>query len=175
MKKLIAMMLAVMLVLGLCACGSEVSDEEVQLQITAAPQEAESETAADVYAFVYEGVKLVPGEAFDAAQLPEAQSVYEVPSCAIEGTDNVYNYGSLEVTAVNDGSGEYIYSVFILDGTVSTVEGLTVGDDEAKIVENYGEGYEGNGTEYRYTKGETQLSILVEDGKVISIEFRQAV
>ena len=54
--------------------------------------------------FAYEGVALVPGAAFDPSVLPEADSVFTVPSCAIEGTDNVYSYPVLELTAYKGDS-----------------------------------------------------------------------
>ena len=194
MKKLIAMILALVMVLALTACGNSAADpdaipaitkghdeqEETPVQNGAEeqqPQQQENNTPAakDAYSYTYEGVELVPGAAFDPSVLPEADSVYEVPSCAIEGTDNLYNYGTFELTAFNDGTGEVIYSIFFIDPNITTDEGLALGDDVAKIIELYGEDYTAEGTAYVYTAGNTILSILVQNDTVTSIEFRMVV
>lgn len=194
MKKLIAMILALVMVLALTACGNSAADpndipaitkghdeqEETPEQNGAEaqePQQQENNTPADkhAYSYTYEGVELVPGAAFDPSALPEADSVYEVPSCAIEGTDNLYNYGTFELTAFNDGTGEVIYSIFFIDPNITTDEGLALGDDVAKVIELYGEDYTAEGTAYIYTGANTILSILVQNDTVTSIEFRMEV
>ena len=184
MKKTIAMLLALLLMLSLAACGAE-EEPNADLVITRAPEEATEATettpeeteapeekAQGPFAFEYEGVKLLPGMAFDASVLPKADAVYTVPSCALEGTDNVYNYTAFEITAFDDGYGEDVYSIYLMDPNVATPEGLAQGDDEAKIVELYGEDYVQEGTSYVYTRESTILSIIVQDGVVISIEYR---
>ena len=71
----------------------------------------------------FEGKELNVGSQFDPSVLPEANSVYQVPSCAIEGTDNVYSYPVLELTAYNDGTGEVIYSIYLTDANTPTARG----------------------------------------------------
>ena len=117
-------------------------------------------------------MELTPGQAFDAAALPEANSVYQVPSCAIEGTDNVYNYGTIEVTAFDDGNGEVIYSVYIMDANTPTNEGLYIGDTLDHIVAAYGEDYTREGNQITYQKGDTLLIIILGGEYVQSIDFR---
>ena len=193
MKKRIAMILALVMVLALTACGNSAADPNEIPAITKSheeqeqtpeqneaqeqPQQQENNTPADqhAYSYTYEGVELVPGAAFDSSALPEAESVYEVPSCAIEGTDNLYNYGTFELTAFNDGTGEVIYSIFFIDPNITTDEGLALGDDVAKVIELYGEDYTAEGTAYVYTGANTILSILVQNDTVTSIELRMVV
>ena len=178
------MLLALLMLLSLTACGAE-EESDADLVITRAPEEAKdaSEAAAEEtaapeekmetpFVFVYEGVELMPGQAFDAAVLPAADAVSQVPSCALEGTDNAYNYTAFELTAFDDGNGEVIYSIYLLDANLATPEGLALGDDEAKIVELYGEDFVREGTSYVYTREGTVLSLIVQDGTVISIEYR---
>ena len=119
-----------------------------------------------------DGKKLIPGADFDPADLPEADSVFEVPSCAIEGTDNLYDYGTVEVTAFNDGDGEIIYSVYIKDANTPTDEGLYIGDTLEQVSSIYGTDRTENGNELVYTAGKTLLVIIVENDTVTSIEFR---
>lgn len=176
------LILALILVLMLTACGAEsdASQLEIVRSTTEAtqPTEAATEGAQEAagftgpFAFEVEGVTLIPGQQFQADKLPAAESVYEVPSCAIEGTDNVYNYGTHEITAFKDAAGEMIYSIYILDANIATPEGLALGDRLDKVVELYGEGYEVNGSEYRYTSQGTVLSVIVQNDLVISIEIR---
>lgn len=195
MKKLIALMLCLMM-LSLAACGgsedtadeqmitrpTEVRDTAVVLEEVETPAETAAVTEAPAaaaavgnYIFVADGVALVPGSVFDPSILPEAQSVYEVPSCAIEGTDNLYNYGSYELTAFDDGTNELIYSILLIDPNITTTEGLALGDSAAKVVELYGEGYSIQGTSWVYSSDAEQLIIILQGESVASIEYRMIV
>ena len=164
MKKLIAIALAALMLASLTACGG--SDP---VQTTPTTTEAVSEEG---FFFTLSGVQLVPCADFDPAKLPEAESVYEVPSCAIEGTDNVYNYGTVEITAYDDGTGEVIYSIYLLDANTPTDEGLYLGDDLAMVESLYGTDYTRDGNQITYRKGSTLLVLLMEDDYVSSIELR---
>ena len=185
MKKLIAMMLALALVLTLAACGGDDSAAD-DMVITRDPQNsadvpaqdapaAVEDEAGEPYVFEADGVKLVPGTAFDPSVLPPAVSVYEVPSCAIEGTDNVYNYDTFEITAYDDGTGEVIYSIYFIDPNLTTPEGLALGDDVARMEELYGVDHTQEGTAFIYTAEGTMLSIIVQNDTVNSIEYRMIV
>ena len=179
MRKLIAMLALLVLVFALSACGSE-ADQNADLLITRATEETQIAEAGNVQAedvkeefcFVAEGVELIPGADFDPTVLPEAASLYTVPSCAIEGTDNVYNYESFEVTAFDYGAGELIYSIYIVDPNVTTPEGLALGDSLDRVLELYGEEYVRNGAAYDFYGSETMLSIIVQNETVASIEYR---
>ena len=190
MKKLIALLMAALMILSLAACGNSADPDDIPAitqgkdeaeDTPAAPEQQENQqqentpAAQGVYSYTYEGVELVPGAPFDPSVLPAADSVFEVPSCAIEGTDNLYNYGTFELTAFNDGTGEVIYSIFFIDPNITTDEGLALGDDVTKMVELYGESYTQEGTAYVYTSGNTILSILVQNDTITSIEFRMVV
>ena len=183
MKKLFAMILALMMVLSLAACGGDkapAAQQQVNLgEVTEATKGAEENVDAGeavvtgtVFVFAYEGANIIPAEPFDPSVLPEAASVYTVPSCALEGTDNVYNYESFEITAFNDGNGEVVYSIYFIDPNLTTTEGLALGDSLEKVVELYGEGYEDLNGELVYTCLSTQLRLIVEGNSVVSIEYR---
>ena len=194
MKRVLAILLTIALLTVLVGCDKKEQPKDTQAQTTAAPAVettnapeeettvAPEETTApeqvvdeDVFSFTYQGVALVPGNAFDSAALPEAESVYQVPSCAIEGTDNVYSYGDIEVTAFNDGSGEVIYSVYIVDANTPTAEGLYIGDTLDQVIAVYGEDYTQENSQVTYQKGNTLLVIILDGDYVASIDFRWAV
>lgn len=177
-----------MLLLTLAACAKDDSPAPQQITMATQPKNeetkateaapAETEAAAapvadGIFSFDFEGTALVPGAAFDAAAMPkEAASVYTVPSCAIEGTDNVYNYEAFEVTAFDAGKGETIYSIYILDPNVTTDEGIALGDSASKVTETYGEDCVRDGNAMTYTRSNTQLIVIAENDSVVSIEYR---
>ncbi len=173
MKKRICLLLTLALLAGLAACGEKApavsSDTPATSDTTPADTGKKPEEA---FFFVTDGVKLLPGNAFDPAVLPEANDLFEVPSCAIEGTDNVYSYDTFELTAYNDGTGEVIYSIYLLDPNITTEEGLYLGDDRATVESLYGTDCQEDDGELVYTKGETELRIILEDDMVASIEYR---
>ena len=179
MKKLIAVLLALTMVFSLAACGGgenpgETTGSDGTETIGNDPENMETTGPADVeepFCFTLDGVKLVPGTAYDASKLPEPNSVYEVPSCAIEGTDNVYSFDAVEITAFNDGTQEIIYAIAVIDPNVCTDEGLYLGDNVETVMSLYGENYTENGTAMVYTRGNTMLSIIVQNGYVVDIEF----
>lgn len=195
MKKLIALILALTMVLTLAACGSQETPEttaapaategteapvvtEVPETEPAATEEGELDGGTDIgvassepFALTFNGLKLVPGTTYDASKLPEPNSVYQVPSCAIEGTDNVYSFDELDITAFHDGTQEIIYAIAIFDPNVCTDEGLYLGDDAARVVELYGENYTENGTAMVYIGANTMLTIILQNGYVVDIEL----
>ena len=194
MKRVLAILLTIALLTVLVGCDKKEQPKDTQAQTTAAPavettNAPEEETTVvpeettapeqvvdeDVFSFTYQGVALVPGNAFDSAALPEAESVYQVPSCAIEGTDNVYSYGDIEVTAFNDGNGEVIYSVYIVDANTPTAEGLYIGDTLDQVIAVYGEDYTQENGQVTYQKGNTLLVIILDGDYVASVDFRWAV
>lgn len=187
MKKMFAVLLAMLMLLSLCACGNTDKPQETNAPAAtdapatepAATEEGELDGGADIgvvpqdpFVFTFEGVTLIPGDIYEAAALPEPTSVYQVPSCAIEGTDNVYSFDTVEITAFHDGTQEIIYSIAIFDPNVCTDEGLYLGDDVARVIELYGEDYVENGTAMVYTKGNTELTIILQNGFVVDMEFK---
>lgn len=174
MKKLIALLLAVLLI-ALTACETPPPADNQNSTPSGSNSGTNNQTPDKSFRFTYENVALIPGAAFDPSVLPEADDVYTVPSCAIEGTDNVYSYPVLELTAYNDGTGEVIYSIYLTDPDTPTEEGLYVGDDLARVTELYGTDYSENGTELIFTKGSTCLCLIMNGETVISIEYRMVV
>ena len=175
MKKMIALLLVLIMALSLTACGGEDAPETTTgsdvPETTVGTPETTAPADVEGFCFTLEGVKLVPGTTYDASMLPEPDSVYQVPSCAIEGTDNVYSFEAVEITAFHDGTQEIIYAIAIVDPNVCTDEGLYLGDNVETVVNLYGEDYTENGTAMVYTRGNTMLSIIIQNGYVVDIEF----
>lgn len=125
-----------------------------------------------VFGFLYEGVTLIPGEVFDRSALEGYIEVSEVPSCAFDGNDNVYNYGVFELTTYVEEEGERVYSIYFMDSNLTTTEGLCLGDTVEDMKSLYGEDYAAEETAYTYTRGETLLTVIAKDDIVVSIEYR---
>lgn len=185
MRKIWILLLAVAMLLTLSACAEEPSNAELMItraaeetiQMQDGPAETESReekvTLVSDYVFVFDGVELVPGTEFRKNELPKEKSVYKVPSCAIDGTDNVYNYETFELTAFQEGgSGEVIYSILLLDPNIATTEGLALGDHADRVLELYGNGYTQEGSAWVYQGPENALYVIFQGEYVASIEYR---
>ncbi|MCD8250401.1 MAG: hypothetical protein LUC60_11280, partial [Lachnospiraceae bacterium] len=150
MKKALVLAMVMLLAASVAACGSSGSTDASEQAITRSEEDEENEEEAEteesvsvvqeaqeegVFSFEVDGVTLTPGEAFDASALPDADDVYTVPSCAVEGSDNVYNYTDFEVTAYDAGDGEVTYSIYLIDPNITTPEGLALGDTVETVTE----------------------------------------
>lgn len=176
MRKFRILLATVLLMGTLAACSGE--NGNMEDVITIAPEE-EQETVASgsgaperEYAFLFQGKELLPGEPFDGTQLMEAEAVYEAPSCAIEGKDIVYQYGAFEITAMDDGTGPVLYSVYFLDPELKTPEGLCIGDSEETVVSLYGQAGTGQDGAWVYSGEQSELILILNNGTVSSIEYR---
>ncbi len=136
------------------------------------PSVKDGKGATEGYAFIYKGVEIfMDAEAKPVLEaLPQATGVYEAPSCAFEGTDRVYNYGSFEVDTYELSGVEYISAVVFKDDLVETKEGAYIGMSESEVKPLYGEGMDtGNGPTYE--KGGMKLKLFIKDGVVTQIQY----
>lgn len=192
MKRLFTLLLATALVLTLslllvaCDGGDDTSDsadsgaDSGQLNNGEGDsKETENNGGDDAteYVFVSGTVTVKMNEAADAilSGLGEAKSTYESPSCAFQGNDYYYDYGSFEVSTYDEGNGQFIYSVFFKDDLVETPEGLAIGAAEADVIAAYGADGKLDSGNYSYTDGNCNLMIFIKDGVVSSIEYTAVV
>ena len=148
----------------LCACGGGSSSKEEGTQ-------APAETTGHV--FSYKDAKMVmKAEAAPVlATLGDAKSYTEAASCAFDGLDKTYYYGSFYLYTYPDGDIDRINMVVLCDDTVATAEGISIGDSKEKVESIYGtEGYNGVNA-CVMTAGETTLTIIMENDQVSSIQY----
>ena len=174
MKKLIPLLLIALLLTACTAAPQGNPDQQITRATTpnedvAATTEATQEES-DVFFFQAGEATVTPGAPFDATKV-SYEDVYEVPSCAGEGTDKVYITADYEITAYHDGKSELTYCVTFLSPAVQTNEGLALGDEMAKAATLYG-AYEADGNAWIFTRGETQLWVIGENDVIVSIELR---
>ncbi|MBQ4507102.1 MAG: hypothetical protein II971_07660 [Firmicutes bacterium] len=171
MKKILSIAMILCLALCLASCGSESKTPEPsgQTDPTPAPSEKPYVFAVDSAG----GYEL----ALDAdmkdvlAALGDPQSYFEAASCAFDGLDKTYTYPGFEITTRPDGEDDFVNSIVLTDDSVTTPEGIYIGCTPDDVKRVYGDG----GSEFTggigYFSGGTILDFIIEDGKVVSIEY----
>lgn len=125
------------------------------------------------FSFTYNGTIMTLGaEAtpiIDA--LGEPRSYTEEPSCAFDGMDKTYYYGSFYLSTYPIDGKDYVYSIWFADDSVVTEDGIRIGTTKAQVEAICGaDCFNGTNT-YTQTQGNTKLTILMEDGMVSSIQY----
>lgn len=184
MKKAIVILMALSLMLSLCACGPVVkesgSTEPVQTQGSDgenSPAESTAPSAAHPaepgFAFSYNGVEIVmnaPAEPIIEA-LGEPKSYTEETSCAFEGLDKTYYYGSFYLQTYPMDGGDFIYCLWLVDDSVTNAEGIYIGAPEAMVEEAYGADAFNGSNAYIAVSGDSRISVIIENGVVTSIQY----
>ena len=187
-KKLLAMFMALSL-LALAGCGDSerVIDGEVanvttgsrsaentgqQESSQASEQQAETASAKG-YAFVAGGVTVeVDADMAPILQaLGEPLSYFEAASCAFEGLDKIYTYSSFEIDTYPAQDKDLVSAVILKDDSVTTAEGICIGESLEKLQETYGDGIQESGM-LVYEKDDMKLCFILQDDSIISIEYR---
>lgn len=127
MKKIVVMLLAVLMLLSLCACGKEEAAEEVNISAqpkaeevvatpaTEAATEASAEklpeetAAADLKALAESCIDKDISELY--ALIGEPASSEYAPSCLVEGEDGALYYDGFVVYTTREGDVETVYYV----------------------------------------------------------------
>ena len=133
-----------------------------------------AQTAAGGFSFELKGTVITPGMKQEAllAALGDADKNFEAPSCAGEGTDYTFTYGSVEISTVPDADGvNEVTTIVLKDDLVSTPEGVSLFMKVADMTGAYGEDYTVNGSAYTYTKGNVQLQFIAENDEITSIQY----
>ena len=123
------------------------------------------------YKFVYSGVDVTPGSDFDSSLIDEKANKSTITSCAFEGLDNVYTYSNIEITANESNDKEMVYSVYLLDDSIETPEGVKVTDEKSDMIEAYGDNYAEDGGIYTYSSDDVKLNFTINNDVVVGIEY----
>lgn len=164
-KLFIVIVMGIIAVLTLTGCNSDKSGEEQQAIQT-------SYNTENTFSVEYEGVQIVPGTEFNEDLIEEEANFSEIPSCAFDGTDKVYTYSGVEITVAQIDGKDIIYSVYFISDEVKTNEEVSIADTIDKMLETYGENYvQTLGNKYTYTKGNVELSFIIQNEVITSIEY----
>lgn len=192
MKKTITLLLVLSMTCALAACGNE--DKEVDSTVlgeenatnvtttvadnntdaTEASTEASLAETNNGYTYDLNGVSLsINAEMAPLVeQLGEPDFYFESESCAFQGLDKVYTYGSVEITTYPEDDVDYILTIALLDDTVTTPEGIYIGSTQEQVIETYGEAATTTDTSLIYTDDNgTILTFIISDGIVSYISY----
>lgn len=127
----------------------------------------------DAYYFENNGVKI----ALKAPTTPilenlgEPLNYFEAPSCAFDGMDKIYTYAGFEIHTYTENEVDYVFSILFTDDSVKTREGISLFANLEEVIEKYGTDYVEFSGQYTYSTDDRQLSFLLKDDEVISIEY----
>lgn len=189
MKRVWVLMLALLMLLVVSACGSEKSDvapagkEPVKEEGAAEPEKAvapaeddKAESAGQEAGFdlnvngVDIAMEAEAGPVLEA--LGEYESVFDMDSCAGLGTMRYYSYPGFELgTYEMEGRGELIYSLMFTNDLMETAEGILLGSTPAEAKAAYEGEYTEDGSALKIDRGNCRLSIISDENAVTMIEY----
>ena len=169
MKKIIALVLALAMTLTLAACGGDTTPE------TTAPAAQNTPATPDASSWKYtvQGVDIMmhANAAPILEALGESVSYTEEASCAFTGLDKTYYYGGFYLQTYPMGEEDFVYSLWLVDDSSTTPEGIYIGASQAEVEAAYGtEGFNGSNA-YVMTGTTSTLTIILTDGVVSSIQY----
>ncbi len=171
MKKLFCLLLALCLLLSLAACGGDGSDTTAGSN--AAGENSDQTPDEPGYVFTYKNTEIAmhaeAGPILTA--LGEAKSYTEEASCAFDGLDKTYFYGSFYLQTYPQGDKDYVYSLWLMDDSVQTPEGIYIGATQAQVEQVYGADSFNGDNAFILTKGACKLTIILDSGAVSSIQY----
>ena len=159
MRKFLLLLLCVFCITG---CGNEKENGKNKIQ----EKEDYFFNVMDKKVFVGDDYSLIK------EQLGNNYEFQEVPSCAFVGMDKIYTFDDYEFYNYVDNGVEKIYTITLLNDNVTTNEGIKIGSSVSEVVSTYGNGYTDAIGAYTYAKGDTLLTFIFNDDKVISIEYK---
>ena len=180
MKKILAVLLAALALTG-CAAGRQPEGTTAPTQSQTQPAqsaqtEQESEPAAtesNGFTIPFRGVDITLGTPMEPVltALGEPTSYTEQTSCAFEGLDKTYYYGSLYIQTNPAPEGDRIAAVWFADDSITTTEGVYIGADRETVEKAYGSF---SGDACTLDRDGQRLMILLTDGVVSSIQYTLA-
>lgn len=181
MKKMLVFVLAALLLAG-CGAGKTEPSVSVPEQTPPAVEASESETtgetapeeaAAAGFVIPFRGVDIPMAGSMEPvlAALGEPKSYTEETSCAFEGLDKTYSYGSLYIQTNPSPDGDIIAAVWFTDDSVTTAEGIYIGAPRSAVEAAYG-AFDGDSC--TVNRDGQRLMILLESDAVTSVQYTLA-
>ena len=156
---MISAFLAVLMLFTLSACGGGEAEQTQETQRV--PEWSMNVNGRELYV----GMDM-------PKDLGEPTAYFEAASCAIQGLDKDYTYGSILVKTEDDGKQERIVGLTILDDGAATNMGATIGSTRDEVVGVHGTPSEESETSLIYAAGEGVIAkFLLRDGTVTSITY----
>ncbi|HZX21347.1 MAG TPA: hypothetical protein VFF25_03035 [Clostridia bacterium] len=172
-------LLLLILIILLTGCGGKENtskgldtnkDNGVQADL---PKKPDNDKEFKGYVFEHNGIIIAMNEkaAPIVERLGEPTEYFEAESCAFEGLDKIYTYGGFELHTYEMNGIDYVASVMFLDDSVATRKGVYLYCDLDDVLSMYGSDYTKNLGLYTYKLDKSKISFLIENDKVVSIEY----
>jgi hypothetical protein len=174
----------------LCACGSSDAGTEgntsgsgstVSTEADSSAEGAESSGAGDSasiaaptgYYFTLNGVTVSVNAAMApiAEALGEPTSYFESESCAFQGLDKTYTYGSVVISTYPVDGEDFVYTIELKDDTVETTEGICIGSTKDDVTAAYGTASSETDTALSYEKDDSVLAFIFDGDSVANITY----
>ena len=106
-------------------------------------------------------------------KLGDPIDLVETPSCGGgEEPDREYTYAGFKFNTVNENGLNKIVKIVLTDDSVSTPEGISIGDGRDAVIEVYGDNFTENASgTLIYTDGEVSLMFGITNGCVSAIHY----
>ena len=173
MKKIVLLLCATLLVSSLfVGCGND-GNTDTPGNNNSQQTGTNEGIKADGFTFVYKGTDIIPNAKMEpiVTALGEPTKFFESDSCAFQGKDKVYTYGSVVINTYPDNNVDYVYTIELKDDTVQTKEGIYIGATLDDVKAKYGEPAKDTGAALVYEKGTSTLNFGYADGTVTSIVY----
>lgn len=170
MKKLMIFAVIACMLLCFTGCQSGGAGVSTEPSENAGTQGGETEKG---FTFTYKGTEITmhapAAPILDA--LGEPVKYTESASCAFDGLDKSYYYGSFYLDTYPKDGEDFVYGWWFADDSVSTEEGIYIGSSQADVEAAYGtDGYNGTNA-FVISRGGATLTVILEDGSVTSIQY----
>ena len=156
MKRISLILLTAVMLISLVGCGTDNPDLQ-----------------EENFSFTYNSTKItLGGEAAPIINaLGEPKSYTEEPSCAFDGMDKTYYYGSFYLSTYPMDGKDYVYSIWFADDTVATEDGIRIGSTQAQAEAIFGANCFHGTNVYTQNRGKSRRTVILEDGIVSSIQY----
>lgn len=133
------------------------------------------ESKIEDFQFEYCGQNVSVGDdvALILSELGEPVSYAESPSCAFEGLDKIYRYGSFEILTYPCEDKDCIAQIRFLNDLISTSEGIKIGSSRAEVITSYGEDFTVLGSGIVYKGKNSILQFAFRDDRVTAISYKE--
>lgn len=165
MKKM--MIFVLVLSMFFCLAGCQSGGEGQQ------NQSGGDNAAEQIFSFTYKDVTMKLADPAEPIleKLGEPIKYTESASCAFDGLDKSYYYGSFYLETYPQGDKDFVYGWWFADDSVSTPEGIYIGSAQADVEKAYGaENFNGTNA-FTVKEGNGTLTIILEEGVVTSIQY----
>lgn len=169
MKRISALLLAAVMLLCLVGC----EEPAPATDPSGDPTNPDNGPKVENFTFTYNGTQIMldADAAPVIAALGEPKSYTEETSCAFDGLDKTYFYGSFYLSTYPMDGKDYVYTIWLVDDSIANEDGVRIGNTQAQVEAVYGADCFAGTNSYTQDKGESRLTILLEDGYVSSIQY----